>query len=158
MVNLGSGYTLTFLVTNNRTYSFKQKTNGSQDSGSETRLQDPKKCPLLYHRAAAGGKLLGSVQHPPQHETSAAVVATTLKVTTLLPWTKWNSRAKMKLHSTAFKFQTAVSNQWAQDTCLGSYCKESLRDSVLLSTGWSHQRMLVQEDEVPQKHEKCPST
>lgn len=88
MVNLSSGYRLTFLVANNRIYSFKQKTNGSQGSGSETRLQDPKKCPLSQHRAVAGGKQLGSAHLPPD-ETSAAAVAATSKVTTSLPpWAK----------------------------------------------------------------------
>lgn len=124
MVNLGSGYRLTFLAANNRIYSFKQKTNGSQGSGSETRLQDPKKRPLLQHRAAAGGKLRGSV-HLPSHETSAAAVAATSKVTSLLPLDKMKLTCHCP-HSTAFKFQTHVSNQWAQDTCLGSYFEESL--------------------------------
>ena len=105
MVNLSSGYRLTFLVANNRIYSFKQKTNGSQGSGSETRLQDPKKRPLLQHRAAAGEN--DGAQSTFHHETSAAAVAATSKVTSLLPLDKMKLTCHCP-HSTAFKFQTRV--------------------------------------------------
>lgn len=66
MVNLGSGYRLTFLAANNRIYSFKQKNKWFTRLRLRDQVTGPKETPTVTAQGSCGGKRRGSVHLPPR--------------------------------------------------------------------------------------------